>query len=39
MAIHPEICRRQKLIGALNSARIGKEAKPKKFQKFFLKNW
>jgi hypothetical protein len=32
-------CLRQKLIGALNSARIGGDVKPKKFQKFFLKNW
>jgi hypothetical protein len=31
--------RRQKPIGALNSARIGEEAKPKKNQKIFLKNW
>jgi hypothetical protein len=30
---------RQKLIGALNSARIREEAEPKEFQKFFLKNW
>ena len=30
---------RQKPIGALNSARIGEDAKPKKISKFFLKNW
>jgi hypothetical protein len=27
------------VIGALNSARIGEDAKPKQFQKVFLKNW
>jgi hypothetical protein len=32
-------CLRQKPIGALNSARIGGDVKPKKFQNFFLKNW
>jgi hypothetical protein len=31
--------RGQKLIGELNSAKIGGDAKPKKFQNFFLKNW
>ena len=31
--------RGQKLIGALNSTKIGEDAKPKKFQNFFLKNW
>jgi hypothetical protein len=29
----------QKLIGALNSARIGEDAMPKKFQNYILKNW
>jgi hypothetical protein len=29
----------QKLIGALNSAKIGEDAKPTKFQENFLKNW
>ena len=32
-------CPRQKPIGALNSARIGGDVKPKKIQNFFLKNW
>jgi hypothetical protein len=32
-------CLRQKLIDALNSARIGEGAKPTKFQNIFLKNW
>jgi hypothetical protein len=31
--------RRQKPIGALNSARIEEEAKTTKFQKIFLRNW
>jgi hypothetical protein len=30
--------RGQKLIGALNSAKIGEDAKPKKIQNLFLKN-
>jgi hypothetical protein len=32
-------CLTQKPIGALNSARIGGNVKPKKLQNFFLKNW
>jgi hypothetical protein len=32
-------CLRQKPIGALNSTRIGRDFRPKKFQNFFLKNW
>jgi hypothetical protein len=32
-------CLRQKQIGALNSARIGKDVKLKKFQTIFFKNW
>jgi hypothetical protein len=37
MAIHPKTHRRQKTIGAFNSARIGEAAKLKKFQNFFQK--
>jgi hypothetical protein len=36
---HPKTRRRQKLIGALKSARIGEGAKPKNIQNLFLKNW
>jgi hypothetical protein len=36
-AIKPKTCLRQKPIGALNSARIGKGTKPKKFKKFSSK--
>jgi hypothetical protein len=32
-------CLRQKPIGALNSARIGGNVKPKQFQNFSIKNW
>ena len=32
-------CLKQKPMGALNSTRIGGDFKPKKIQKFFLKNW
>jgi hypothetical protein len=32
-------CLKQKPMGALNSTKIGGDFKPKKFQKFFLKNW
>jgi hypothetical protein len=31
-------CLRQKLIGALDSTRIGRDFKQKKFQKIFFKN-
>jgi hypothetical protein len=31
--------RGQKLVGALNSAKIGEDTEPTKFQKMFLKNW
>jgi hypothetical protein len=39
MAIHPKTHRKQKPIGALNSARIGERAKPTKISKLFLENW
>jgi hypothetical protein len=37
MAIHPKTRRKQKPIGALNSARIGEGAKPKKIENIFTK--
>jgi hypothetical protein len=37
MAIHPKTCRRQKLIGALNSARIREELSQTNFKSFSSK--